>query len=31
VGTHTGDLGKPVLHREPLVFENIALSERSYK
>ena len=28
---HTGDLGKPALHREPLVFENIALSERSYK
>jgi succinate dehydrogenase / fumarate reductase flavoprotein subunit len=28
---HTGDLGTPALHREPLVFENIALSERSYK
>ena len=28
---HTGDLGRPALHREPLVFENIALSERSYK
>jgi len=28
---HTGDLGKPALHREPLVFENLALSERSYK
>jgi succinate dehydrogenase / fumarate reductase flavoprotein subunit len=28
---HTGDLGKPTLHREPLVLENIALSERSYK
>jgi len=28
---HTGDLGAPALHREPLVFENIALSERSYK
>jgi succinate dehydrogenase flavoprotein subunit len=28
---HTGDLGNPALHREPLVFENIALSERSYK
>jgi succinate dehydrogenase / fumarate reductase flavoprotein subunit len=28
---HTGDLGKPALHREPLVFENVALSERSYK
>jgi succinate dehydrogenase / fumarate reductase flavoprotein subunit len=28
---HTGDLGKPALHREPLVFENIELSERSYK
>jgi len=28
---YTGDLGTPALHREPLVFENIALSERSYK
>jgi succinate dehydrogenase / fumarate reductase flavoprotein subunit len=28
---HTGDLGKPALHREPLAFENLALSERSYK
>jgi len=28
---HTGDLGKPALHREPLVFENLMLSERSYK
>jgi succinate dehydrogenase / fumarate reductase flavoprotein subunit len=28
---HTGDLGKPALHREPLVFENLALAERSYK
>jgi len=28
---HTGDLGNPTLHREPLVFENLALSERSYK
>jgi succinate dehydrogenase / fumarate reductase flavoprotein subunit len=28
---HTGELGNPALHREPLVFENIALSERSYK
>jgi succinate dehydrogenase / fumarate reductase flavoprotein subunit len=28
---HTGDLATPALHREPLVFENIALSERSYK
>jgi succinate dehydrogenase / fumarate reductase flavoprotein subunit len=28
---HTGTLGAPALHREPLVFENLALSERSYK
>jgi len=28
---HTGDPSAPALHREPLVFENIALSERSYK
>jgi len=28
---HTGDLSKPALHREPLVFENLMLSERSYK
>jgi succinate dehydrogenase / fumarate reductase flavoprotein subunit len=28
---YTGDLGTPALHREPLGFENIALSERSYK
>jgi succinate dehydrogenase / fumarate reductase, flavoprotein subunit len=28
---HTADLGTPALHREPLVFDNIALSERSYK
>jgi succinate dehydrogenase / fumarate reductase flavoprotein subunit len=28
---YTGDLGRPALHREPLVFDNLTLSERSYK
>ncbi|HSO95958.1 MAG TPA: fumarate reductase/succinate dehydrogenase flavoprotein subunit [Acidimicrobiia bacterium] len=28
---YTGDLGSPVLHQEPLEFENIHLAQRSYK
>jgi succinate dehydrogenase / fumarate reductase, flavoprotein subunit len=28
---YTGDPGKPVLHREPLAFDHVALTERSYK
>jgi succinate dehydrogenase / fumarate reductase flavoprotein subunit len=28
---YAGDLARPVLHREPLAFENVALAERSYK
>jgi succinate dehydrogenase / fumarate reductase flavoprotein subunit len=28
---YTGDLGAPRLHREPLSFENVALTQRSYK
>jgi len=28
---YSGDVGKPVLHTEPLTFEHIALVERSYK
>jgi succinate dehydrogenase / fumarate reductase flavoprotein subunit len=28
---YTGDDAEPVLHREPLVFENVQLSQRSYK
>jgi succinate dehydrogenase / fumarate reductase flavoprotein subunit len=28
---HAGDGGSPVLHKEPLVFENVKLSQRSYK
>jgi len=28
---YTGDLAKPVLHKEPLTFENVHLAERSYK
>jgi succinate dehydrogenase / fumarate reductase flavoprotein subunit len=27
----TGDIDKPQLHKEPLVFENVELSQRSYK
>jgi succinate dehydrogenase / fumarate reductase flavoprotein subunit len=26
-----GDRGKPVLHREPLVYQNIEMKQRSYK
>ncbi|MDD5693743.1 MAG: fumarate reductase/succinate dehydrogenase flavoprotein subunit [Bacteroidales bacterium] len=28
---YTGDASAPVLHKEPLVFENVELKERSYK
>jgi succinate dehydrogenase / fumarate reductase flavoprotein subunit len=28
---YTGDLAKPTLHREPLVFEHVSLTQRSYK
>jgi succinate dehydrogenase / fumarate reductase flavoprotein subunit len=28
---YTGDFGKPTLHKEPLVFENVHLTQRSYK
>ena len=28
---HTGDEGEPNLHKEPLVFENVKLTQRSYK
>ncbi|HSQ32165.1 MAG TPA: fumarate reductase/succinate dehydrogenase flavoprotein subunit [Gemmatimonadaceae bacterium] len=28
---YSGDAEPPVLHKEPLVFENVALSQRSYK
>jgi len=28
---HSGDFARPKLNREPLDFENIALSQRSYK
>jgi succinate dehydrogenase / fumarate reductase flavoprotein subunit len=27
----TGDIDKPQLHKEPLVFENVELTQRSYK
>jgi succinate dehydrogenase / fumarate reductase flavoprotein subunit len=28
---YTGDFAKPTLHKEPLVFENVHLTQRSYK
>jgi succinate dehydrogenase / fumarate reductase flavoprotein subunit len=28
---HTGDLANPVLHKEPLEFEEVQLAQRSYK
>lgn len=28
---YTGDLAKPTLHKEPLVFEHVPLTQRSYK
>jgi succinate dehydrogenase / fumarate reductase flavoprotein subunit len=28
---YAGDGAEPVLHREPLVFENVQLAQRSYK
>jgi succinate dehydrogenase / fumarate reductase flavoprotein subunit len=28
---HAGDGKDPVMHKEPLVFENVELSQRSYK
>jgi succinate dehydrogenase / fumarate reductase flavoprotein subunit len=28
---HTGDGQEPELHKEPLVFENVKLTQRSYK
>jgi succinate dehydrogenase / fumarate reductase flavoprotein subunit len=31
VWEHTGEGNEPVMHKEPLVFENIKLSQRSYK
>jgi succinate dehydrogenase / fumarate reductase flavoprotein subunit len=28
---HTGEASEPTLHKEPLVFENVKLTQRSYK
>ena len=28
---HTGEDREPVMHKEPLVFENVKLTQRSYK
>jgi succinate dehydrogenase / fumarate reductase flavoprotein subunit len=28
---YAGDAAEPVLHREPLAFENVQLAQRSYK